>query len=551
MADFGCFGPNYQESDEDYGWTLFEPSSDSKIIYVSSSEGNNDNDGLSPQAPVKTLAQGYFLLRDGFPDWLLLKRGDIWDQEWLFLDGKSGRSANEKLLFASYGNLFSRPLIKNKGVEQSSSFASDHIAFLDLDFYASCRDPNSPDFDSCSSSEIGFVWGWGEDILVEGCKFHWFHKPVRFVDTDDMNAERHISDITLRRSIIARGYSSSTVAHSSGLYIQYTDNVLLEENIFDHNGWLEGDQNSRTQFNHSNYLKHINNLTIRNSIYSRGSNEAHKIDAKTRLSDGTIIGGVSNTVVEGNFYVQHWNGIDLGDNGPEEDIFSHSNAIVRNNVVTESYSNGIVSTTSLKDALIENNYIVHSGLFETTGGGRRAIGLEGDFLRENITIRNNIAYQEFSDSSSNHDIFRISGKENSQDILVSNNIIQSPIEYRYLIGHVFGASGFNPTTYANNTYFGVGNQNDLFFVISGGGIDKFSFSEWVLASGETGATYEEVQFLNPSRDIRTYNVEVLGGEPTLNDFMWEAYEQSKFNWREAYTAERVNDYIREGFTLSP
>src|SRR6266478_3333053 len=52
------------------GWTLVTPSPDSRIIYVSSSTGNDANSGLSRFAPLKTIAKGESLLRDGMPDWL-------------------------------------------------------------------------------------------------------------------------------------------------------------------------------------------------------------------------------------------------------------------------------------------------------------------------------------------------------------------------------------------------------------------------------------------------------------------------------------------------
>src|SRR3989338_1091043 len=84
------------------GWTVFTPSPDTRIIYVSSSEGNDLNDGLSPQTPKQTISAGKALLRDTYPDWLLLKRGDMWYET---LDGWkiSGRSADEPMLISSYG----------------------------------------------------------------------------------------------------------------------------------------------------------------------------------------------------------------------------------------------------------------------------------------------------------------------------------------------------------------------------------------------------------------------------------------------------------------
>src|SRR5690242_10776982 len=53
--------PPYIDSN---GWTVFTPSTDSRMIYVSSSTGNDANSGSSASAPVKTLAKGVSLLRN-------------------------------------------------------------------------------------------------------------------------------------------------------------------------------------------------------------------------------------------------------------------------------------------------------------------------------------------------------------------------------------------------------------------------------------------------------------------------------------------------------
>src|SRR5262249_40883447 len=87
------------------GWTVFTPSTDPKIIYVSSSTGNNANSGLSANAPVKILSNGVSLLRNGYPDWLLLKKGDTWTNEVLGVPfALNGRSSQEPMLISSYGS---------------------------------------------------------------------------------------------------------------------------------------------------------------------------------------------------------------------------------------------------------------------------------------------------------------------------------------------------------------------------------------------------------------------------------------------------------------
>ena len=58
------------------GWTVVTPASDTQVIYVSSSTGSDANDGLSQGSAVQTLTRGKVLVRDGFADWMLLKRGD-------------------------------------------------------------------------------------------------------------------------------------------------------------------------------------------------------------------------------------------------------------------------------------------------------------------------------------------------------------------------------------------------------------------------------------------------------------------------------------------
>ncbi|HUR59916.1 MAG TPA: hypothetical protein VM029_19500, partial [Opitutaceae bacterium] len=61
------------------GWTQVTPSADSRVIYVSSSSGNDANDGLTEataKATINGTNGGNSLMRSGFPDHLLLKRGD-------------------------------------------------------------------------------------------------------------------------------------------------------------------------------------------------------------------------------------------------------------------------------------------------------------------------------------------------------------------------------------------------------------------------------------------------------------------------------------------
>ena len=87
---------------------MFEPSTElgfeTGIVYVSNSEGDDANNGFSPATSVKTLARGYSLMRDGYPDWLLLKRGDTWTNEYLAASNADRRSSKYEGRYKKFKN---------------------------------------------------------------------------------------------------------------------------------------------------------------------------------------------------------------------------------------------------------------------------------------------------------------------------------------------------------------------------------------------------------------------------------------------------------------
>ena len=58
------------------GWTTFTASNDTRKIYVST-RGSDSNPGTI-SSPVKSLKKAQELARNGYPDWILLKKGDTW-----------------------------------------------------------------------------------------------------------------------------------------------------------------------------------------------------------------------------------------------------------------------------------------------------------------------------------------------------------------------------------------------------------------------------------------------------------------------------------------
>jgi hypothetical protein len=192
---------SFQPTPPNGGWTNFVSSVDSRIVYVSYSSGNDSNNGLSPATPKKTIAAGYELLRDGYPDWLLLSRGDTFNFNGQGLSGlsttgnrniwhKSGRSNEERMLFGAYGDeSLARPIIKiynrvpfaskyadpyNPQYGNDSSFTRN-LNFVSLDFTSEFY-PNfsGQGLDSNTGNEylaLDFTNGI-RNLLIEDCSFH-------------------------------------------------------------------------------------------------------------------------------------------------------------------------------------------------------------------------------------------------------------------------------------------------------------------------------------------------------------------------------------------
>ena len=122
------------------------------------------NSGLAPETPVQTLARGYELLRDGYPDWLLLKSDDEWIEErftgnWT----KSGRSHTEPMVVSNYG-MGPRPKMLTppdlSALQSSGDYGRAHLAFVGLHI----EPYNRP----ADSTPIGVRWlGAGNDIVFE------------------------------------------------------------------------------------------------------------------------------------------------------------------------------------------------------------------------------------------------------------------------------------------------------------------------------------------------------------------------------------------------
>lgn len=530
------------------GWTAFRPAADSRIIYVSSSEGDDANAGLSPDRPLRSPRAGLALLRDGLPDWLLLKRGDSWSERMGYLR-KSGRSPQEPLLIGSYGTEGPQPLLKLGEVGGALTVGSrgepiSNVAVVDLDFYNQKADPGWPDF-VAGRLKQGAALSWaapGEGFLVEGCRFRYTYGMaiVGRVAWIPPGADRRrlentiVKNVTVRRCVVANAWTSA--GHCQGIFASKVDGLLLEENVLDHNGWNLEAGDLPTWFNHDVYVTtNCDRVVARGNIISRGSS--------TGLYCRT------NGVMEDNLCLENTPSLNMGRISPPRPggvsgrIAGNVviNAATRRNRRRTYGGTGIeLGNISGLGAVVENNILIQTN--DDSGPAFKLSPLGVGV--HNVVIRNNTVYNWrptlFWTGTYGEEMTRLC----LSGIVVKDNLFQStdPRRAGSLMLRARDVSALKGFTFVGNLCWCEPAGLETFQLAG----RKLTVEQWTREPGVKGDQARKVEFADAARDVGTYHA-TLGKEATLEAFLAEAHEQSKFNWRTEYTAAAVIAYIREGF----
>ncbi|MFP4112521.1 MAG: hypothetical protein ACLFUO_05980, partial [Candidatus Woesearchaeota archaeon] len=530
--------------DED-GWTIFSPSSDTRIVYVSN-DGNDStgqiysetdfSDPFNPsgEQAFATYAAAFENTRDGYPDWILMRRGDVF-YETVNSNVKSGRDSDEPFLIGSYGNSGLGPVFKT-GTEPAirPSDTTRWFAFSGIDFYAHTRNPDDPEYvDSSGSLGIDVLTGSGESIegvLFEGCKFR-FYQNNRF---QLWNGDE-ITGIKLSRCIFSDNYIES--GHCQGLYTNLVDGIILEENLFIHNGWLvqstNGDNDpaggQATMFNHNTYFASSTNVDFHENVFIEGSSANNKFTAQYNIS---------NINIQNNLYIGAENALSMGAN--YENLQRIKSVNITENIVTDvgrsrptnRYLSWGFWLQGFKDGIVDENYILN----QKDPSNTNTVGINIDGDHRNVSFNNNVIYGLMDGVG-----FSITS-DDFQDITISDNKIQLLQDSDYIISSRESTSG--NCEFSDNTYFSDRSDESRFSYM----FSDTSFDDWRTSTGDN-SSFEEYDFPDPARSIETYQ-ESLGKEASIDAFIDSARMQDRYNWSYEYTATVVNAWIKEGFAVS-
>lgn len=545
------------EQDEN-GWSILTPSEDSRLIYVSSESGDDDSAktytlsdsdvGDDPYHPVgdikpfETIASALDQLREEYPDYILLKRGETWEPE-STIHLTKGRSLDERMVLTTYGSSTERPTIKNCGVNFDDA---DFSAAIGVHFVASQRNPSSADFvgfdNDPKTSGFNALGGYGnsitQGILIEDCHFDWFRNNV--IQSSPANGGEILTEIIVRRNIITNNYS--TDSHSQGLYTSHVS-MLLEENIFDHNGWYkQGSSNDQeegmaTMFNHDTYFTDTRNTIFRKNLFLRPSSIGTKFTSNS--SDDTDEINAWNILLDNNLYIEGEVAISMGGNTDYDDGPRWENIFIINNVImhvgrTQPTNRTLgwgIDIDDWKTGLVKGNILTSWG-DEDTLTNNWAIVSQGH--TSDVQYGENIIYDVYSGQS----LVQFRDGAIQENIIFNNNTINTSDTAPLLYYSALANSDFYGNSYYTN------NEEGRWFVSDEEGY--IDFERYQELSGDTGSICEKQVYVDPDRTIETY-LESIGLPTDMDAFVEALVQQSKHNWNDDLSANTINNYIRDGF----
>jgi len=502
---------------------------DSRIIYVSSSEGDDSeakyykagaskigDNPFMPQgavAPYASLASAYSQVRDGYPDIILLKRGDIWDEDFPTWR-KSGHSTFQPAIIASYGNVSEeRPAVNRFRTRYGVNHPEDHFSNLLI---------AGIEFKRGLQRLIG-----GNNWLIEDC-----------LSLDGRNTGMAIQGlgpeplnrVAIRRSVIAGRYREEGTGHVQGMFITGVNDLLIEENVLDKNGHNQ-DGSGATIFNHNAYLTTSNKGVIfRSNISARAA--SHGVHQR------------SGGIMENNLFLQNPL-VQFGYSHSGSQNYGPFGGVVRGNVILDSrdISNSVrgfgLRLEALKNASIHDNIIAH----QRTGNGNImgiSYGHFSDYLQhaENVSIFNNKIYRWAKNGSGR--ALRINAPDNGE--LLNFSISDNWFDQHDGDLLTLPSANLSEIEVRDNQYFS--SKQTPF---SPGD----TFAGWQSFTEDEGSFFGPAGFPDPERDIESYMASIGNPQPGYQDsleaFLLEARKQRRGNWRDDYTTGAVVDYIRGGF----
>ncbi|MDF1810494.1 MAG: hypothetical protein P1U42_12460 [Phycisphaerales bacterium] len=494
------------------GWTVLEPSEDSRFVFVSSSTGNDSNSGFSPSRAVKSFDRAMDLMRDNSADWMLLKRGDVWDKQ-IGTWNLSGRAPDERVVISSYGEGVERPRIEiSSGSVITGGVSGDvnNVAIIGIHMVA-----NRPNEESVR----GIRWlSTGENLLIEDCKIEGFKDNVT---CEALNGT--FENFAMRRSVVVDAWS--TDGHSQGLFVVRTNGVVLEENVFDHNGWkVDVVDSLPTMFNQNIYIqKGVHGTEFHGNLSSRASAAGIQMRSGGNASENMLYANPLG--MRFGYRTLDW---------PSE------------------YASGSIVDNVVLGGALSDDEMTGSGVgfwIERINGAHVAGNVVSDYVEGSVTW----AYQVSGYASNADFIGNVAHNWVSSggwgQAVKSSARIEGPVAFHDNQWSMDGTNRIMEIWYPegmefkNNSIAGFEESADVFSVES----SVINYNEWEDRDFVMGDSFSEASFPAAGRNLDSYAQHL--GYSDAQAFIEAAREMNRAQWDQRLTGRAAAEWVRAGYIV--
>ena len=531
------------------------PSNDSKIIYVSTL-GNDNNDGLSANNPVETLAKAVELIKRSSPDWIVLKRGETFKDSFGVIKYRKneralgGKHIDRPFVITSYGESVERPIIQaeENGIDLWGPFKN--ITISGLEFYSK---PGSGGTGIRTLKE-------GKNYVIHNNYISGFSLAVNLQAKPDKG--KWLDTVIVKDNILADSASAGK-SHSQGMFALGAKKLTIEGNVIDTCGWYldrNGElENSRiaTIYNHCIYLQNGGYpAKIRNNIITRAS--SHGLQAR------------SGAFVENNIFARNPIQFFLSSKGlngkaNQNRMSANNNVILEGNDINYDLQRGLgIQHNNAYLAQYNDNIVAH--VLAASEHNKKAIEIvcktndvhtsisgkcQAQFNRNFVfNWGNELGGNLVSAKNFNHDLFiRHSFKKNTftaiSDGIKFVNFKKEAIQDRYK---------FNDNTYISNSLtnkkmFSLPEKSRGTFIVwkesiepKATGIHQFNFTD----PCRTMATYYDDFVLG---DLKKDNCQIMHDNKLFDQFIELAKQKNAIVAGSGVDVNSFINYVKEGFVV--
>jgi hypothetical protein len=541
-------------------WTDFPLATGARAVYVSSSEGNDSNDGLTVATPKRTITGtrsptpnnpnnvipgGFSVVRNGMGDQLLLRRGDTFAETAYFVWNKSGLSTAYPALLAAYGT-GPRPVIERfddvgLSISPVTGPTVRYLAVTGIHFRASKRDWNSPNFVSVQgrpaiviAAGMNPVYPIVEDVLIEDCRIE-FHAGGISMTGVQLGA---IRNIRINRNVISDIYAVAH-AYTTAIYASNVTGLTLTENLIDGvqrtamaAGVPEVDD---TPFCHSVYVQSDSrDVVLEQNII------ANAFDGGMMRPGGRYAGNVAMHTSLGTHHGYMFNmSAPIITEGVESTIIG--------NAFLGPFQYGI-QIGNLRQGFAGGNIMLSSGRPDSAGfnliGRTDQDTADRQFGLKNLTIFNNYVLGTAGLTAAGPEIVNVTVDRNDFCSPASPPPPGTPVRIVSLMD--YEAGDFHCT---GNRYHSDNPPNQWFRVQTGVQTTNYDLAGWKAFIPEADAT-EVPAFTDPVPSVASYNASI-GGTASETAFLAAARQQSRASWDNRYMAAPVFIYLRMRLNFFP